>query len=223
MTTIAAMNSVIPQPSAIVQATAATLSPVAPASPRPPAVVISLSSGTLSAVSHPGDKTAEQRINSLVDEVKTHNDIASAVAQFDWAKFAKIAGAEKAEAEKGASLRYLDYSAARIGRSFGESGIDVRPATDKQVAETGVASGTLLVRDFSFKVNGSAYAITAQEDGTLVGTRDGQAWKTWKTTPGHPASSGGSSDAALATLQAILAGIGPSKSPASTGLISLTA
>lgn len=219
MTAIAATSSAIAQSSPIVQAaTTTSAAPTASSAPatsaQSPAVVISLSPGTLSALSHPADTTAEQRVNSLVEEVKTHNDIADAWAHVDWTVFAKIGGETKANALKAEASKYLDYSAARIGREFGESGIDVRPATSTQVAATGVAPGTLLVKDFSFQAGGSTYAVTAREDGTLVGTRDGQAWKTWKTVPAQTtATSGGNGTAAaLMTLQGLLSpgtGSGP--------------
>ncbi|TPG53667.1 hypothetical protein EAH89_15800 [Roseomonas nepalensis] len=202
MTTIATMSPVVSQPSLAVQAsTGAAAAPSIPlAAPPSPAVVISISPGTQSAVSHPSDKTAEQRVSSLVEAVKTHNDIADAVAQMDWKKFAEIAGPERAEAEKMASMKYLSYSATRLGREFGESRIDVRAVTDEQAAVTGQAPGTLKVASFAFKSGGSSYAVTAKEDGTLVGTRDGEAWKTWKTIPSHAARAASDAGAALATL-----------------------
>ncbi len=105
---------------------------------------------------------------------------------------------------------------------FGESGIDVRPATDKQVAQDNLAPGTLLVRDFSFKAGGSTYAVKAQPDGTLVGTRDGEAWKTWKSIPASPAPSSNGAAAALSTLQSMLASR-PLGDAGRSGLMQLTA
>jgi hypothetical protein len=89
--------------SAVAETASAALA-IPSVTPPSPAVVLSINPGTLSAVSHPGDKTAEQRVNSLAEAVKTHNDIADAVAQVDWAKFAKIAGPEKAECPSGIIL-----------------------------------------------------------------------------------------------------------------------
>lgn len=212
MTSIAAASSTVTQVSTVARAVAATatagVASAAPSTPPPPpAAVISISPGTLSANSYPGDKTAEQRVNSLVEAVKTHNDIADLLIHVDWEGIAKDLGEDRVSAYRNEAYKYLDYSSARLGREFGESGIDIRQATDKQVADTGVARGTLMVRDFTFNSGGSVYAVTAREDGTLVGTRDGEAWKSWKTLPKQAAPASTTVDAAttaLATLQGMI-------------------
>jgi len=85
MTTIAAMSPVVPQPSLAVQASAGATAalPIPSATPPSPAVVISISPGTLSAVAHPGDKTAEPRVNSLVEAVSGHNKLGSVTGLAD--------------------------------------------------------------------------------------------------------------------------------------------
>ena len=170
---------------------------------RPDAVVISLGKGTLSAAVHPFDTTAEQRVNSLVEEVRSHNAMADLLAHFDWASHARDVGETKAAALKAELDGVITGKADRIGREFGESGIDARPITDKQAAGSGVAPGSLLVDGFSFESGGSTYTVTPGEDGTLVGTRDGQAWKTWRITP---ARADGGAAVALSTLQALVFG-----------------
>lgn len=93
-----------------------------------------------------------------------------------------------------------------LTRSPGESGSDVRPITDKQAAESGLDPQSVLVDGFSFKSGASTYAVTSGGDGTLIGTRDGQAWKTWPITP---ARSDAGAAAALSTLQTLLFGPKP--------------
>ncbi|TPG53668.1 hypothetical protein EAH89_15810 [Roseomonas nepalensis] len=78
------------------------------------------------------------------------------------------------------------------------------------------------MRDFTFKAGGSSYAVTAKEDGTLVGTRDGEAWKTWKTIPSHAARAASDAGAALATLQGILSQSGAGAVAGSLGLLSMS-
>ena len=102
----------------------------------------------------------------------------------------------KADVEK-----TTEYSVSCISRQLGASGIGVRPVTNEQAAATGLAPGTLQVKDFTFKSGGTVYAVTAGEDGTLVGTRDGEAWK---TIPSHASRAATGADAALAMLQGFL-------------------
>ena len=223
MTTIAAMSPVVRQLSPAVQASAgAAAAPSIPsAAPPSPAVVISISPGTLSAVSHPGDKTAEQRVNSLAEAVRDHNELADAVARFSWSSLAKYVGEEKAAAAKAESDKAVGYSVSYVSRQLGESGIDVRPVTEEQAAATGQAPGTLKVKSFTFTSGGSSYAVTAKEDGTLVGTRDGEAWKTWKTIP-HATRAATDAGAALATLQGMPSPSGAGAVAGSLGLLSMS-
>ena len=102
----------------------------------------------------------------------------------------------------------------------------MRPVTNEQATTitttTGLAPGTLQVREFTFKSGGSVYAVTAREDGTLVGTRDGEAWKTWKTILAHAAPAATGADAALATLQGILSSSDSVAPIGSLGLLSMS-
>jgi hypothetical protein len=208
MTSIAATGSAIPQPSPASPVAAslpvgASDTASAAASTRSEAVVISLSPGALTAAEQPGDKAAAQRVNSLVEAVKTHNDIADLNQHVAWSDLVQKFGEADVARIQATTQKYLAYSAARIGIDFAGSGISVQTATDQQVAETGVAPGTLLVKKFSFQAGGSTYAITAGEDGTLVGTRDGQAWRSWKTIPSHTTLANNAT-VALATLQGLI-------------------
>lgn len=234
MTSIAATSAAaIPQRSPAVQATAGGLAGATDTTsiavpPPPAAVVISVGQGAPVAAARPADGTAERRVDSLVEKLWSHNSMADALSHVSWTGYAQRVGEAKAAAVKAEVEKQAAYSTAWIGRELGASGIDARPATDRRVAETGIAPGTVLVRSFSFTEGGSTYAVTAREDGTLVGTRDGQAWKswktvppnTWKTSPQHAAPAD-SSAAALATLQGLLRPAEPANTAAPLGLVHL--
>ena len=230
MTSIAAASPALSQAGAVARAVAATamagatssVPSIPSAAPPSPAVVISISPGTLPAAAHPGDKTAEQRVNSLVEAVSSHNEMADLLAHIDWEAVAAVVGKEKAAATKAEFDKANSYSVSYISRQFSESGIDVRPVTNEQATTTGLAPGTLQVKDFTFKSGGSVYAVTAREDGTLVGTRDGEAWKTWKTILAHAAPAATGADAALATLQGILSSSDSVAPIGSLGLLSMS-
>jgi hypothetical protein len=223
MTAITATGSTIPLPLTI--QSAASPAPIndATATVSVDSVTISTSSGTLSASAHPSDTTAEQRVDSLVNDVRTHNDIADAGAHIAWAAYAKVIGQDKGDTLKVQLKQSLAYSTAYISREFGESGINVTPVTDKQAAQTGVAAGSILLGNFSFKEGNSTYTVTAGEDGTLTGTRDGQAWKTWRTTPTHIVQANPDAETAVSTLQDLLSSAKPSGENGSTGLLHIQA
>lgn len=88
------------------------------------------------------------------------------------------------------------------------------------MAGSGIAPGSLPVDGFSFEAGGSTYAVTPGEDGTSVGTRDGQTWKTWRITP-DPANGG--AGVALSTPQTVVFGPKPGAASGSGGEINLFA
>lgn len=68
----------------------------------------------------------------------------------------------------------------------------------------GAAPGTITIGAFSFTNGSSTYAVTLGKDGTLVGTKDGQAWKTWQlSVASSPASTDTGAAAALQTFTAL--------------------
>jgi hypothetical protein len=79
-------------------------------------------------------------------------------------------------------------------------GIPILDSASPDAAKTGAAPGTISVGAFSFTHGGATYAVTPGADGTLIGTKDGQAWKTWQpTSPADAVSSGTGAAAALQT------------------------
>jgi hypothetical protein len=66
-------------------------------------------------------------------------------------------------------------------------------------------------------------AVTAGKDGTLVGTRDGQPWETWRTTPTHIIQANSDANMALSTLQKLLSNAKSSTANTSTDLVHIDA
>ena len=223
MTSITAIGSSAPLPPAVQTLVSAPPATSPAVSPRTDTVTISVSPGTLSASAHPSDTAAEQRVNSLVEDVRTHNDIADAKSHIAWDAYANVIGQDKVDILQAQLKQSLDYSTAHIDREFGESGINIAPASDNQAAQTGLAPGSLLVSNFSFKSGGSTYAMIAGNDGTLVGTRDGQPWKTWKITPTHITQADPGVITALTTLQKLLSTGQPSTPSGSAGSLKIDA
>lgn len=113
----------------------------------------------------------------------------------------------------------MSYSTARIGIELGGSGITVQPDMTTKGLHGDAVPGLLSVNNFSFKTDGSTYAVTAGKDGTLVGTKDGQAWKTWQITPNHAGKVNEGAQTALSTLQGLLS----QSKPGSFSLVQISA
>jgi hypothetical protein len=76
----------------------------------------------------------------------------------------------------------------------------------------GAAPGTITVSAFSFTSSGSTYSVTPGENGTLIGTRNGQPWQTWQLMPtGVPGNLPDSADPAAATALRILTSLNTQK------------
>jgi hypothetical protein len=61
-------------------------------------------------------------------------------------------------------------------------GIPTQDSVSPDAIQNGAAPGTTSVGAFSFTSGGSIYSVTPGANGTLVGTKDGQARKTWQLT-----------------------------------------
>lgn len=83
-------------------------------------------------------------------------------------------------------------------------GIPIKDSASPEAAKNGATPGTISVGAFSFTSGGSTYAVAPGANGTLIGTKDGQAWKTWQLTiPADAAGSGTGATAALQTLTSL--------------------
>jgi hypothetical protein len=70
-------------------------------------------------------------------------------------------------------------------------GIPILDSVSSDAVKSGAAPGTISVGAFTFTNGGSTYAVTSEANNRLIGTKDGQEWKTWQlTSPADVASSG---------------------------------
>ena len=90
------------------------------------------------------------------------------------------------------------YHAANLG-------IPILDSVNPNAARHGAAPAAISVGSFTFTHGGSTYAVTLEADDRLVGTKDGQEWKTW-----HGASPADAMEAATG----IVAALHPLTSPA---------
>jgi hypothetical protein len=84
------------------------------------------------------------------------------------------------------------------------------PASDSvspNAVQNGAGPGTITVAAFSFTGGGATYSVAPGANGTLVGTKDGQAWKTWQLiptgTPGNLPSAANTDSGAATALQTL--------------------
>lgn len=191
------------------------LSPAPAKAAATPSDTVAISAPAVAASATP----AEKRVDRLMDEISSHNGIADLQAHIDWKGVAEDIGQARADVAKAGIDASLKETAVRIGIDLSGSGISVQPDTTTKGPGGDAVPSLLSVNNFSFKADGSTYAVTAGKDGTLVGTKDGQAWKTWQITPNHAGKVNNGAQAALSTLQGLLS---PSK-PGSPGLVQIDA
>ena len=79
------------------------------------------------------------------------------------------------------------YHAANLG-------IPILCSVDRNGARHDASSETTSIGAFTFTHAGSTYAVMPAADDLLIGTRDGQQWKTW-----HRANPGDAVDAGMGT------------------------
>jgi hypothetical protein len=65
------------------------------------------------------------------------------------------------------------YHAANLG-------IPILDSVSPDVARNGASPAAISVGAFSFTHGGSTYTVTPEADDRLIGTKDGQAWKSWQ-------------------------------------------
>jgi len=80
-------------------------------------------------------------------------------------------------------------------------GIPIKDSVSPDALKNGAPLGTISVGAFSFRNGGATYSVTPGRDGMLIGTKDGQDWKTWQLTA--PSSATGATGGALAALQTL--------------------
>jgi len=91
------------------------------------------------------------------------------------------------------------YHAANLG-------IPILCSVNRNAAGHDASSRTTSIGAFSFTHGGSTYAVMPEADDRLIGTRDGQQWKTWqRANPGDAVDSGMRTAAGLQALAPLAA------------------
>jgi len=138
-------------------------------------------------------------------DLAAHFDYAGDLARFGKANADRNRAAAYAAAAEGASRGFSDASGVGIAVH-----VSFSPATSGSGAVPGTMTprATMTVSAFSFTSGGSSYAVTPGANGLLVGTKDGQAWKTWQLTDpvitGNPANGAGANAGAATALQTLI-------------------
>jgi hypothetical protein len=147
------------------------------------------------------------RIDAWMQDVSSYNVLADFFGHFNFALMEKLVGTEKAtegQANQAAQgSRLLQAREAHLTRESWGLAVST-PVLSNDQTRVGSVAGPLFLNNFSFNSNGSTYTVTTGKDGTMVGTKDGKAWKTWQVTPPAAASHAAlSAETALSTMKAL--------------------
>lgn len=171
-----------------------------------PAVIISLSSGSAAA---PAQTTAAlpslglDKVDNALSWAAGANGLADLAAHFSWSHVAAQYRNAVADRDLAGVVGGAANSAAHALTYASDLGIPIKDSASPEAVKNGAAPGAISIGAFSFTNGGSTYAVTPGKVGTLVGTRDGQAWKTWQlSATSSPASTDTGATAALQTLTA---------------------
>ena len=224
MSAIAAVNPITIQSSSAADAvapaaTSASQPQTSSGSTTQPAVIVSLSSNAAESAAAQASTSLASKVEDALYQISGANGFADIAAHFDYAAVAAkfgttIANQDKATVDGGAAL-----SASSAFSSASDLGIPITDSVSPDAAKSGAALGTISVGAFSFTSDGSSYSVTPGKDGTLVGTKDGQAWLTLQLTDSSNSTATDSgASAALATLNAITGQTSSSSQPAGIDL-----
>lgn len=176
-----------------------------------PATIVSFSAKAVAA-SAPAQKLPTldpDKVSNALAEVSGANGLAFLDAHLDLSLVTAKFGAAFAAGIRQGTLN-TEYTFANVATSNATSaGIpfqsSVKSVDDLNAyAASGSSSPIISVADFSFKSGGSTYSITNQSDGTLLGTKDGQAWQTWQLAPINSKTNfGNTSKSSAATSDAV--------------------
>jgi hypothetical protein len=120
------------------------------------------------------------QVDKALTQVSAANGFAFSYAHFNWAHVAAQFGdaiANRNEAMiRGAAV---DSASDAISTAQG-AGIPLHVSVSPEAVANGAASQAMTVAAFNFTSGGSPYSVAPGANGTLVGTKDGQAWQTWQ-------------------------------------------
>ncbi len=203
MSSIAALGPLLPLESRTPAGAAAFAKQSAGAADNPsPAVIVSVSSAAATALTQ--SLLTPAKIDDALSGAVGANGFAANYTHGDWAGEAAEFGEAVASRNKAEALNAAVYGASSALSTASSLGIPIQDSVGPEALKNGAAPGRITVGAFTFASGGSTYAVTPGKNGTLVGTKDGQSWKTWQLndpTSDTAASSGAS--VALQTLTAL--------------------
>jgi hypothetical protein len=165
-------------------------SPKTPDGTAQPAVVISLNSGAAASTQATSAPPAldPNQVDNALSWAAGANGFADLAAHFDYAGTVANFGVAIANRDKAGLIGGAANSASHALSYASGLGIPIQDSVSPDAVKNGAAPGTISVGAFSFTNGGSTYSVTPGANGTLIGTKDGQAWKTWQLT--DPAAAG---------------------------------
>jgi hypothetical protein len=190
------------------QAQTASQPPTTSSNTAQPAVVVSLSSSAAAAQANSAPRSMDPNaVDGALAQLSDANGVAFIYAHWNFAR--DLAQHDQAIADRNqALLRGAAVGSASDALSnASELGIPAQDSVSPTAVQNGAAPGTITVAAFSFTSGGATYSVAPGANGTLVGTKDGQAWQTWQLiptdTPGNPGNTTTSDSGAATALQTL--------------------
>ena len=143
------------------------------------------------------------QVDNALAWVAGANGFADLAAHYDYSGDVAKFGEAIADRNRASLLGGAADSASNAPSNASGLGIPIQDSVSPDAVQNGAAPGTISVGAFSFTSGGSIYSVAPGANGMLVGTKDGQAWKTWQLTdPADAADSGSGASVALQILTA---------------------
>jgi hypothetical protein len=165
------------------QAQTASQPPTTSSNTAQPAVVISLSSSAAAQVSSAPRSMDPDQVDDALAHLSGANGFAFIYAHWDYAGDVARFGEAIADRNEALMRGGVVGSASRALSAASGLGISASDSVSPSAVQNGAAPGTITVAAFSFTNGGATYSVAPGANGTLVGTRDGQAWQTWQLIP----------------------------------------
>ena len=166
-----------------------------------PAIVVSLSSGATAKPASTLRSLDPDQVDNALAWAAGANGFAYIAAHWDRAHVAAQFGTAIADRDTAGVIGAAASSASNALSYAAGLGIPIKDLVSPEAVKYGAAPGTISIGAFSFTSGGSTYAVAPGANGKLIGTKDGQAWKTWQLT--YPADAAGSDTGTAAALQAL--------------------
>jgi hypothetical protein len=190
------------------QTQAASQPPITSGNAAQPAVVVSLSSGAAAVQTSSTPRSMDPNaVDDALSQLSGANGFAFNYAHMDYAVLQAAFGTAIANRDEAQARGAAVGSASDALSNASELGIPATDSVSPNAVQNGAAPGTITVAAFSFTSGGATYSITPGANGTLVGTKDGQAWQTWQLiptgAPGNPGNTTTSDSGAATALQTL--------------------